>query len=186
LAGLNSSTIGMMGTVHPNYFTQQIGWSQERFSQIEGGAGALCAVVGALVGGFLVDRLGVRRIITICVILITTICFGMGLSEELRTSDGYVVFYLLSMQFLISAQMVAGFSLFMRLCSLAVAGTQFTLYMAAGNFARVGGARIVGQLSDEGFAVLFMAMGVAILLSLPALFAISGGPSGHAGKPPGG
>ena len=161
-----------MGTIHHTYFTQQVGWSQERFSQMEGGAGAFCAVLGALLGGFLVDRLGVRRIITISVLLITALCLGMGVSEELRTSEIYVVVYLLGVQFLISAQMVAGFSLFMRLCSVAVAGTQFTLYMAASNFARVGGARVVGALSDEGYAVLFGTMGTAILLSLPLLYAI--------------
>jgi PAT family beta-lactamase induction signal transducer AmpG len=176
-AAANSLMVGMMVTINPSFCTQAIGWTQKEYSQMEGGGGALAAVAGALVGGFLVDRLGVRRIILWAAVLIAGICLGLGLSDELRSSDTYVVFYLLTVNFLISAQTVAGFSLFMRLCSVAVAGTQFTLYMAAANFARVGGARVVAGLSSEqpggeDYATLFLAMAGAILLALPFLFAI--------------
>jgi PAT family beta-lactamase induction signal transducer AmpG len=171
-AAANNLMVGMMVTINPNYFTQEVGWSQERYSQMEGGAGAIAAVIGALLGGFLVDKLGVHRLITLAAVLIAAICFGMGASEELRLSDSYVIFYMLAVNFLVSAQTVAGFSLFMRLCSVAVAGTQFTLYMASTNFARVGGAKVVGALAEDGYGTLFTAMGIAILISLPLLYAI--------------
>ncbi len=171
-AAANSVTIGMLNTVNPTFCIQQVGWSQERYSQIEGGAGAGAAVVGALLGGFLVDRMGMRQFMTLVALAIAAICAGLAFSEALRASDAYVVFYIVGVNFLISAMLVAGFSLFMRLCSVAVAGTQFTLFMATGNFARIGGARVVDALSDVGYSAIFLAMGGAVLLSLPFLYAI--------------
>ena len=70
-----------------------------------------------------------------------------------------------------SARTVAGFSLFMRPCSVVVAGTQFTLFMAATNFARIGGAGVVDALSESGYATLFGVMAISALVSLPFLYA---------------
>ncbi|GJM23318.1 MAG: MFS transporter [Planctomycetota bacterium] len=162
--------IGIMATIHPVFCTQVVGWSQERYSQVDGGLSSGAGIVGALVGGFLVDRLGVGRIVTLAALGVVALCATMSLSESLRTNGSFVMFYLPAMAFLTSAQTVAGFSLFMRLCSAVVAGTQFTLFMAATNFARVGGARVVEGLADQGYATLFRAMAISSLVALPFLY----------------
>jgi PAT family beta-lactamase induction signal transducer AmpG len=169
-----SSTIlvGMMVATNPVFFTQELGFSQERYSQITGGIGALAGVLGALAGGFLVDIIGMRRIYTVSALILVMLCAGMGFSADLRGSTIYCVIYLLCAEFLISAQIVAGFSMFMRLCTIAVAGTQFTLYMAVSNLARVGGAGMVSSLKDNGYGSIFLVMGATMLLSIPILFAI--------------
>lgn len=162
--------IGVMVTINPIFCTQEVGWSQERYSQIDGGVSAGAGIAGALVGGFLADRLGVGRLVTLTVLLVVALCTTMSLSAELRTNDSFVFFYLVAMAFVTSAQTVAGFSLFMRLCSAVVAGTQFTLFMAATNFARVGGAGVVDAIGDRGYATLFGVMAIAALAGLPFLY----------------
>ena len=137
-----------------------------------GGIGAACGVAGALVGGFLVDRLGVRVLFTGAGLLIAAICLGLASSESLRSSESYCVSYLFTVTFLSSAQTVAGFSLFMKLCTIAIAGTQFTLYMAISNFARVFAASLVGSLEGSGYSTVFGVMGGSMLLAIPVLFAI--------------
>ncbi|MEM7309532.1 MAG: MFS transporter [Planctomycetota bacterium] len=168
----NNVAIGMLVTSNPVFFTQELGWSQERYSQLAGGAGAGAGVLGALLGGFLVDRLGVRILVSLAGVLIAGLCFGMGASEELRLTSGFAVTFFLGATFLISAQTVSGFSLFMRLSVAAVAGTQFTLFMAASNFARVFAAKLVGTLGENGYAAIYFAMGGSMLLSLPLLLVI--------------
>lgn len=169
-----SSTMltGMMVATNPVFFTQEMKFSQEDYSQLDGGVGAIAGVFGALAGGFLVDRLGMRKMYTLSALVLIALCTGLGVSEELRASRPYCITYLMVALFLVSAQTVAGFSLFMRLCSIAVAGTQFTLYMAVSNFARVGGAGIVGSLNDSGYGTIFLSMGAAMLVSVVVLFAI--------------
>jgi PAT family beta-lactamase induction signal transducer AmpG len=175
--------IGIMVTINPIFCTQEVGWSQERYSQIDGGVSAGAGIVGALVGGFLVDRLGVGRLVTLAALLVVALCATMSLSDGLRTSSNFVLFYLPAMAFLTSAQTVAGFSLFMRLCSAVVAGTQFTLFMAATNFARVGGAGVVDALSEQGYAILFGAMAISALTALPFLYACLATAPSHAREP---
>jgi hypothetical protein len=121
-----------------------------------------------------VDRLGVGRLVTASALLVVALCTTMSLSPDLRASDDFVMFSLPAMAFVTSAQTVAGFSLFMRLCSAVVAGTQFTLFMAATNFARVGGAGVVDALSDRGYPMLFGVMAISALVGLPFLYACLG------------
>ena len=68
--------------------------------------------------------------------------------------------------------LLASFSLFMRLCTAAVAGTQYTLYMAISNLARVSGAAMVASLEAEGYRVIFLVMAAAIVLPLIFLYLI--------------
>lgn len=168
--------IGMFVTANPVFYTQELDWSQEQFSTLSGGLGAGAGVLGALLGGFVVDRVGVRRLIAVTAFLIAGCCAFAGLSPLMGTSVAIATGFLLAVNFLASAQTVASFSLFMGLCSLAVAGTQFTLYMAALNLTRAQGAHIVAALGDYGYGAVYIGMGVAMLVSVPILYAIPKAP----------
>jgi MFS transporter, PAT family, beta-lactamase induction signal transducer AmpG len=171
-AAISTLVVGMMVALNPWFFTDQLGWSQEKYSQIMGAGEGVAGVLGALVGGFLVDRLGVRMIYVIAGLAIAAFCLALGISDDLRGSETFCITYLLGVVFLTSAQTVAGFSLYMRLCAVAVAGTQFTLFMAISNFGRVGAAQMVGALKEQGVAIIFGTMGASMLVSIVVLFAI--------------
>ena len=182
-AAVSSLMIGMLVTVNPVFFVQELGWSQDRFSAMTGGVGSAFGVAGALVGGFLVDRMGVRLLFTGAGIAIAAICLGLATSQGLRASELYCTGYLFAVLFLSSAQTVAGFSLFMRLSAVAIAGTQFTLYMAVTNLGRVFAANLVGWLEDTGYPAIFGVMGGSMLLAIAVVFAIPERPSGSADEP---
>jgi PAT family beta-lactamase induction signal transducer AmpG len=168
--------VGMRVALMPVFYTQEIGWTDEHYAQVEGGAGSVAGVLGALIGGFLVDRLGVKTIVTVAVLGIAAFCVAMGVSEELRASENFPLIFMLGTTFLISMKAVASFSLFMRLCTPAVAGTQYTLYMAISNLARVSGAGMVASLEAEGYRVIFLVMAGAIVLPLVFLYMIKDEP----------
>ena len=171
-----SIMVGMRVALMPVFYTQEIGWTDEHYAQVEGGAGSVAGVLGALIGGFLVDRLGVKAIVTVAVLGIAAFCVAMGVSEEIRASENFPLIFMLGTTFLISMKAVASFSLFMRLCTPAVAGTQYTLYMAISNLARVSGAGMVASLEAEGYRVIFLVMAGAIVLPLVFLYMIKDEP----------
>jgi len=171
-----SIMVGMRVALMPVFYTQEIGWTDEHYAQVEGGAGSVAGVLGALIGGFLVDRLGVKAIVTVAVLGIAAFCVAMGVSEEIRASETFPLIFMLGTTFLISMKAVASFSLFMRLCTPAVAGTQYTLYMAISNLARVSGAGMVASLEAEGYRVIFLVMAGAIVLPLVFLYMIKDEP----------
>ena len=164
--------IGVMVVVNPAYFVKVLEWTQVKYSGFTGGLGAIAGVAGALVGGLLVDRLGVRLIYSVSAAILVGLAAGLGLSEALRGSEAFCSTYLLLGLFLVSLQSVASFSMFMRLCAKVVAGTQFTLYMAISNLSRVVAAMAVGFIGEERYGPIFLVMGVSMLLSVPILFAI--------------
>lgn len=164
--------VGVFVAVNPVFFVQELGWSQEQYSTLSGGWGQVSGIAGAILGGLLVDRIGVRAIFTTAALLASGLCLGLASSEALRSSEPYCTTYLITAEFLVSVQTVASFSLFMRLCSVAVAGTQYTLFMAVLNQGRVAGAEILRRLSDSGYALIFAVMAGALLASLPILYAI--------------
>ena len=180
-----SLMVGMRVAVMPVFYTHEIGWTDEHYSQVEGGVGSAAGVVGALVGGFLADRLGVKVIVTFGMLGISAFCVAMGVSEELRVDESFLslfgmsfsfpLVFLLGTTFLISLMTVASFALFMRLCTPAVAGTQYTLYMALANLARVSGAAIVASLEEDGYRTIFLAMAAAIVIPLVFLYPIRQG-----------
>ena len=170
-----SVMVGMRVAVMPVFYTQEIGWTDEHYAQVEGGAGSAAGVAGALVGGFLADRVGVKVIITFGMLGISGFCVAMGASEELRAHESFPLVFLLGTTFLISLMTVASFALFMRLCTPAVAGTQYTLYMALANLARVSGAAIVASIEGRGYRTIFLVMAVAIVVPLLFLYPIRQG-----------
>jgi PAT family beta-lactamase induction signal transducer AmpG len=170
-----SIMVGMRVAVMPVFYTQEIGWTDEHYAQIEGGVGSAAGVAGALIGGFLADRLGVKVIVTFGMLGVSGFCVAMGVSEELRGHESFPLVFLLGTTFLISLMTVASFALFMRLCTPAVAGTQYTLYMALANLARVSGAAIVASLEGDGYRTIFLVMAVAIVIPLLFLYPIRQG-----------
>lgn len=180
-AGISTLVMGMMVAFNPSFFTKELGWSQEEYSQVMGAGEGIAGVSGALLGGFLVDKLGVRTIYMIAGVCIAGLCLALGFSPAARASEAFCATYLLGVTFLSSAQTVAGFSLFMRLCAVAVAGTQFTLFMAISNLGRVGAAQFVAEQEGNGTATIFASMGISMLISILILFAI---PQSKKGGPP--
>ena len=114
-----------------------------------------------------------KTIVTFSVLGISALCVAMGVSPELRSNDHFPLTFLLVTTFLISMMTVASFSLFMRLCTAAVGGTQYTFYMAMANLARVSGAALVAALEDKGYRTIFLVMAVAIVAPLVFLYPIS-------------
>ena len=96
----------------------------------------------------------------------------MGASEESWANKLFPMTFLLGTTFLLSMMTVASFSLFMRLCKAAVAGTQYTLYMAMMNLGRIPGTALVAGLADSGYRTTFLAMAVAIVVPLLFLYPI--------------
>ena len=164
--------VGMRVAIVSVFFQKEVGWTEAYFSQIEGGVGAVAGVVGALLGGFLADRVGVKAMITISALGISALCAAMGASEELWGNELFPMTFLLGTTFLLSMMTVASFSLFMRLCKAAVAGTQYTLYMAMMNLGRIPGTALVAGLADSGYRTTFLAMAVAIVVPLLFLYPI--------------
>ena len=116
---------------------------------------------------------GAQRSIVIYALLGITVFIGMGLNESSWTNDNLLISVFVTYEFLVTFMAIAIIPICMRLCSPAVAATQFTVFMAFANFGRPIGAWISGITAGAGNPALlyFVVAGSWTLLLVIAIFA---------------
>ncbi len=156
VAGTMMIAEGLYEPVTTEFFVQKLGWSAERFAQNQGTLGLLGDVVGALLGGFLCDRFGQRRIAAIGVVLIMITLLTFGLTSGSWDQPGYLhVLLLPAFKGCMAFTTVSMFSLYMKVSWTTAAATQFTLYMALSNLGYAFGAQLNSWLPLAGYELTF-------------------------------
>jgi len=144
---------------------QDLGWTNTSFSQISSISDVVAGIFGMLLGGFLVDRFGEKRMLTIYFSVFSLLLFSMGFFQNYWVNDTFIfVFYSIYslLGTFITISILAGA---MKLCWKTVAATQFTLYMAINNMGSALGAGLVGTLKEQiSWATIFMVMAIPTLL----------------------
>ena len=86
---------GINSTKILNFYTQTLGWSDVSYSQVSGGIGTIFEFFGAILGGFLADRIGRKKTIMMGFggFGIIAIIFGFFLPDY-SSSDNFLSAYL--------------------------------------------------------------------------------------------
>tara|TARA_B100001059_G_scaffold234232_1_gene276239 strand:+ start:5735 stop:7054 length:1320 start_codon:yes stop_codon:yes gene_type:complete len=171
---------GVLSPIFNVFLIQDLGWDEVALGDVEGGYGVFLSLAGAMLGGFLADLFGAKRIIafgTICLGL-SYLCFGLMSPEILGQgwfswhTKSAVVVYILVSGFMVSVISVSLFSMYITISWPVVAATQFTAYMAILNLSTVIGQWTSGQFARLDIAsVLFIFAGVqiAVIALLPLI-----------------
>ena len=171
---------GALGAITKALLTRDLGWSSVEVSDIDGGYAVFLSLAGALLGGFLADVFGAKKIIAFGSICLGLAYLGFGLMSPEYIGDGWfswsckpaVVSYLLVTAFLVNMISVGLFSMYMSISWPVVAATQFTAYMAILNLSTTIGQWATGEfakLEVEDVLFIFAVVQVAILGLLPLI-----------------
>ncbi len=135
--------------------------------------GALVAMIaGALLGGWLADRFGVRRTVGGLVVLAAGGVLATS-GAAVATAGGHplVITGLLGVYLCAGLLTAAAYALFMRLTDPRLGATQFSAYMGAINGCEAWAGFTAGQLAERfDYPVGFVAVAMASLLALPVLW----------------
>jgi len=143
---LCSIPVGITAAVAPVLYTQDLGWSSEFYAQIAGGPGMISGLAAAVLGGWVVDRLGARITIALGYFWMACNFVIFGLSPHLWHNKTFVIISMCAHLAFFSLATVAKFSLFMRISWTRIAGTQFTGYMAFLNASTATGYVLAGPV----------------------------------------
>jgi PAT family beta-lactamase induction signal transducer AmpG len=131
---------GLSVPVTAELFTQELGWTAEKYGQVLGVFGTIGKLLGALGGGFLCDRLGVRRMVAAGVITTACTYLAFSLTSASWDTEGYpLVLFFLLLETGLALTSVSLFALFMKISWTTAAATQFTLYMTVLNLGNATG-----------------------------------------------
>lgn len=149
--------------IDQGFSTEEVGW----FFALPAVGGML---VGAIVGGYLADRFGRRRIVGMFLILVALMVAAIGTLTKATGSHAEFLLLLSFLYFSIGLYTAASYALFMDLTNPVVGATQFSAYMGATNGCESWATYAVGA-AVMGFgypAALLMMAGIS-LIGIPVL-----------------
>jgi PAT family beta-lactamase induction signal transducer AmpG len=135
---------------HPVLYTQTGGWSLTDYTNFSSTLGLATGLTGLIIGGWLVDAIGAQRSALIAVFLGVLALAGFGSVSHLWPQSWLLTSFGAAMEFIALLYAIAMIPICMRMCSPAVAATQFTIYMAIGNFGRPLGAWLAANTAGAG------------------------------------
>lgn len=167
-----SAAWGIFLGLAPLFATNILGWEKAVYSAWSGQANLVAGLVCVFIFGAAASHLGARRLFIGCA-LITSVCAAVMVALQGIWTNPAVfigaIFLFTSLTFLRS---VTGGSLAMRLCTPAVAATQFAVFMAIFNLGRTIASASLGWLDSlGGIPAMFAAMAVCAVVTAGFAFA---------------
>ena len=156
----------------PLFATNILGWEKDLYSAWSSQANLLAGVAGGLLFGVAAGRWGARRLFILCAITVAAFALVMlGLQTHWPNPTLFIGAIFIFVALAVFRAVTAG-SLAMRLCTPAVAATQFALFMAALNLGRSIASASLGWLDSlGGIPAMFTAMAVLSLIAAAFAFA---------------
>ena len=161
--------MGINSGILPVYYSQDFGWDPEKYSQIIGGPGTVIQLLAALLGGYLVDKIGRRKIMILGYGGFSLCCsvFGVIILNLNSIPQVVQIGWLLIGPALISMGHVAVYSLGMALSWGKASATMFTTYMAIANLSVVIGSSFIDSLtSNLSIPHIYICLGVMGIMPL--------------------
>lgn len=136
-------------------------------------------VLGGLLGGFMADRLGHRRLVVGSVLAIAGCVTTVALLQSTESvGSAGLMLAVAPMYLFIGSLTAASYALFMDLSDESLGGTQFSLFMAATNGCEVWAIALAGSLAGvAGYGVGFVVAGGLSLIAVPLVARLGRQPS---------
>lgn len=164
---------GVMTGAMPLIATGSAGWTEGQVTATAGAAQLVAGIAGMTVGGFIGDRIGAKWATILffgCWLALNVTMFA---AQPLWAMSQFFTAYVMTWFALDTLLTVAVLPIAMRLCSRAVAATQFTLYMAASNFGIPIGASLLGVSHGlGGLGPLFALIAVADIIAIGIILTV--------------
>jgi PAT family beta-lactamase induction signal transducer AmpG len=162
-------TMGGLGeALFPVVGVQVLGYTAAEVATWGSALGAVAAVVG-LGYGLLIDRYGPERTLTVALLAGAAWYAAFGLLVDAWDSGAFVAVARTGIELIRHLLFVSMIALFMSVCGVRVAATQFAVYMAIANLARSAGAGLYVRVDAWPPQHVFLLMAAGLLLAAALL-----------------
>jgi PAT family beta-lactamase induction signal transducer AmpG len=156
---------GLKTALVPVFAVQDLGWDQQQFTRLAGGADIAGGLFGIAASGWIADRLGHGRAVTVSLLLLAALHAVMALAAPLWPHPLVFGAYFVAHALLFVLLSVSVYARAMAACDTLVAATQFSAFMAMLNLGTSFGAQQLGlvQGSFGSGGVFAAASGLCLL-----------------------
>jgi PAT family beta-lactamase induction signal transducer AmpG len=138
--------ISLLETMLPVFTIQEIGWANEKYSNLFSTTSLVAGFLGIIAGGALADFFGKRRMMSIYLFLFAAVMLAMAVFKSYWSTEHFITGFMGLYYTLYVFISIASFAIGMQLCWTRISATQFTLYMTFANIGRSVGAALLGPL----------------------------------------
>ena len=168
---IGSKVLYIVGSV---YFIQELNWTTDQFSDVEGGYKVFAGLAGSICGGFLADKLGAKKMMAAASVLLgiawIAFCFA---KPYWQYREAFIIPFFTLEALLLGIFAVSFFSLAMTVSWPQVAATQFTAYMACMNISSTIGSWLAEPIDKHlDFEHIYLTMGIFQILVISLLLLI--------------
>ena len=151
---LRALPAGAHEAFHPIMVKEIAGWTLSEYTNVMSTSQLVAGLLGLTLGGWAIDAVGSQRSLVILMVLLIAEFVVMGLAQNYWSNSTVLMTYFFSSDILSLFCRIALIPIAMRMCSPAVAATQFTIYMAVANFGRPLGAALAAATAGAGHPAL--------------------------------
>jgi MFS transporter, PAT family, beta-lactamase induction signal transducer AmpG len=139
---------GFIDVVIPLLTVQELGWADTHYSNIFAASQLAAGALGMIIGGFLVDRFGKKRMMSLFISMLGLLVLMMSFFSYLWHIESVVIAFVIVFYVLTCFLEIAVFASAMNLCWKKISATQFTLYMTISNLGLSAGSAVIGPLKE--------------------------------------
>lgn len=143
---ITMASIHYMRTLLPIFTIQELGWTNIYYSRIYSTSSLIGGITGMLIGGFVIQRFGLTRMLQGALLLLAILVFIMSQSEALWDNNNFVIGFIACFCILLTLTTIGGLALAMHLCWKRISALQFTFCMTIFNLGLTSGAATLGYL----------------------------------------
>ncbi|MBK9420987.1 MAG: MFS transporter [Flavobacteriales bacterium] len=159
--------IGLKDAQLPIFTIQQLGWDNSAYANLVAGANVIAAISAMFLAGWLADRVGKVRVISIYLVVMALAWVALALTPGYWSASGYITGFIYVLQFVETFCTVAILATAMNLCWARIAATQFTLYMVCNNVGIALGAVLLGPLHAHlSWSGMFLVLAALLMSAL--------------------
>ena len=167
---LSKCALEYLRTLLPIFSIQELGWNNLDYSNIYSTSNLVGGIIGMVMGGILIARLGTVRMLQICLLLAGLVTASMGVFVILWQDALYVSAFIAIFNLMYTLIVISQLATAMLVCWKRVSALQFTFFMTLANLGMSAGAALLGFIrSHFGWQIIFfiftlMVVAVAVLL----------------------
>ncbi len=135
-----------IATILPIFTVKELGWTNLEYSQQFATAKLIGGIAGMIIGGFLIDRFGKKRMLNIYFILAVFFITILAFSKIYWGDRSFIYGFMIAYNFLYTFSCIAIFAVAMQCCWKKISASQFTLYMTIANLGQMALAALIGPV----------------------------------------
>ena len=144
---ITAGAYNFLDTLLPIFTVKELGWTNVVYSQYYSTATVIGGIGGMLIGGFLIDRFGKKRMLNIYFFLLLVITAVFTLLLKPYWNNTSVVFgFMVVYNIIYTFATIGILAMAMQCCWRKVSASQFTLYMTINNVGRIALVALIGPI----------------------------------------